>query len=142
MPKTLLVSLLWPAIAICQTAPALVAAPLVTRYRQCQEILEKALQDKNPDTRKQAAIALRLVGSTDPFPSQLESLLDDKGFEVRRSAVASLADLKTGGTIAARSLWALAALGERQKYAEASPAPSQKVNTEATLVATTQEAVP
>src|ERR1700685_3092666 len=124
MRKTLLVSLLWPAIAICQTAPAPVAAPVVTRHGQCQDILEKALKDKNPDTRKQAAIALSLVGSTEPFPSQLESLLDDKDVEVRLSAVASLADLKNGRTIAAlhkalndevpevsfaaaRSLWAL-----------------------------------
>jgi HEAT repeat protein len=124
MRKTLLVSLLWPAIAICQTVPAPVVAPVVTRHQQCQDILEKALKDKNPDTRKQAAIALSLVGSTAPYPSQLESLLDDKDVEVRLAAVASLADLKNGRTItalhkalndevpevsfaAARSLWAL-----------------------------------
>ena len=94
------------------------------RDQQCQDILEKALKDKNPDTRKQAAIALSLIGSTAPFPSQLESLLDDKDVEVRLSAVASLSDLKNSRTIpalhkalnddvpevsfaAARSLWAL-----------------------------------
>jgi HEAT repeat protein len=118
--------LLWPAIAICQTAttaPAATPAP-VNREQQCQDILEKALKDKNPDTRKQAAIALSLVGSTDPYASRLEALLDDKDVEVRLSAVASLSDLKNGRTVAAlhkalndevpevsfaaaRSLWAL-----------------------------------
>jgi HEAT repeat protein len=123
MRKTLLISLLWPAIAICQTPPA--GAPSAAgRDQQCQDILEKALKDKNPDTRKQAAIALSLVGSADPFPSQLEALLDDKDVEVRLAAVASISDLKNSRTIpalhkalndevpevsfaAARSLWAL-----------------------------------
>jgi HEAT repeat protein len=128
MRKTLLVSLLWPAIALCQTAPASAsstAAPSSTaRSTQCQDLLAKALKDKNPDTRKQAAIALSLVGSTDPFPEQLEALLDDKDVEVRVAAVASISDLKNSHTIpalhkalndevpevsfaAARSLWAL-----------------------------------
>ena len=111
-----LLSLLWPAFAICQTAPP--------RDQQCQEILEKALKDKNPDTRKQAAIALSLVGSAETFPSQLEALLTDKDVEVRLAVIASLTDLKNDRTVpalskaldddvpevafaAARSLWAL-----------------------------------
>lgn len=123
MRKTLFISLLWPAIALCQTPPASAPAA-VGRDQQCQDILEKALKDKNPDTRKQAAIALSLVGSAEPFPSQLESLLDDKDVEVRLAAVASISDLKNSRTIpalhkalndgvpevsfaAARSLWAL-----------------------------------
>jgi hypothetical protein len=123
MRNPFLVLLLWPALAICQTAPAPAAAP-ANRGQQCQDILQKALKDKNPDTRKQAAIALSLVGSAEPFPTQLESLLDDKDVEVRVSAVASLSDLKNSRTIpalhkalndevpevsfaAARSLWAL-----------------------------------
>jgi HEAT repeat protein len=97
MRYTFIVSLL-PAIALCQTAPA----PAVTgRVQQCQDILNKALKDKNPDTRKQAAIALSLAGSAEPFPSQLEALLDDKDVEVRVAAVASLSDLKNERTIAA-----------------------------------------
>ena len=120
MRNTLLVSLLWPAVALCQ-APA-PAAPQVPA--QCRDILEKALKDKNPDTRKQAAIALSLAGSTSPYPAELEALLDDKDVEVRLSAVASLADTKNRQTVAAlhkalndevpevsfaaaRSLWAL-----------------------------------
>ncbi len=124
MRKTLFISLLWPAIALCQTPPPGAPAPAAGRDQQCQDILEKALKDKNPDTRKQAAIALSLVGSTDPFPSQLEALLDDKDVEVRLAAVASISDLKNSRTVpalhkalddevpevsfaAARSLWAL-----------------------------------
>ena len=94
MRRTVLFSLLWPAIAMCQTSPP-APAPVVTgRIQQCQDILNKALKDKNPDTRKQAAIALSLVGSAEPLPSQLESLLDDKDVEVRLAAVASMSDLK------------------------------------------------
>ena len=40
--------------------------------------LEKALKDKNPDTRKQAADRASFVGSTEPYPSELEALLDDE----------------------------------------------------------------
>lgn len=125
MRHLLLISLLGPAIALCQTAPAPAAAPApANRAQQCQDILEKALKDKNPDTRKQAAIALSLVGSTEPYPTELEALLDDKDVEVRLSAIASLSDIKNSRTVpalhkalnddvpevsfaAARSLWAL-----------------------------------
>jgi HEAT repeat protein len=124
MRKILPIALFWPAIAMCQSAPAPSPAPAVARDQQCRDILEKSLKDKNPDTRKQAAIALSLVGSTDPYPAQLEALLDDKDVETRLAAVASLSDLKNDRTIAAlhkalndevpevsfaaaRSLWAL-----------------------------------
>ena len=124
MRKILPIALFWPAIAMCQSAPAPSPAPAVARDEQCRDILEKSLKDKNPDTRKQAAIALSLVGSTDPYPAQLEALLDDKDVETRLAAVASLSDLKNDRTIAAlhkalndevpevsfaaaRSLWAL-----------------------------------
>jgi HEAT repeat protein len=102
MRKPLLILLLWPAIAICQTAPAPAGAPTPSpRDQQCQDILGKALNDKNPDTRKQAAIALSLVGSTEPYPTQLETLLDDKDVEVRLAAIASLTDIKNDRTIPA-----------------------------------------
>jgi HEAT repeat protein len=126
MRNILLVSLLWPAIAICQIAPVPPAAAPVPADRslQCKDILNEALKDKNPDTRKQAAIALSLVGSTEPYASQLESMLDDKDVEVRLASIASMSDVKNGKTIAAlhkalndevpevsfaaaRSLWAL-----------------------------------
>lgn len=125
MRHTPLVLLLWPAIAMCQTSATPAAAPAPTgRVQQCQDILDKGLKDKNPDTRKQAAVALSLVGSTEPFPSELESLLDDKDVEVRLAAISSLSDIKNSRTVpalhkalnddvpevsfaAARALWAL-----------------------------------
>ena len=120
MWRLLFLSFLLPAVALPQTP----SSPPADRKQQCDDILEKALKDKNPDTRKQAAIALSLVGSADPFPQRLETLLDDKDVEVRLAAVASLTDLKNSRTVpalhkalnddvpevsfaAARSLWAL-----------------------------------
>jgi HEAT repeat protein len=124
MRHTVLVLLLWPAIALGQNAPGAGAPTSQGRNQQCQDILDKALMDKNPDTRKQAAVALSLVGSTEPFPSELEALLDDKDVEVRLAAISSLSEIKNSRTIpalhkalnddvpevsfaAARSLWAL-----------------------------------
>lgn len=102
MRHALLVLFLTSALAPCQTAPATAEAHASGgRDQQCQDILGKALQDKNPDTRKQAAIALSLGGSTEPFPSELEALLDDKDVEVRLAAISSLAEIKNGRTVAA-----------------------------------------
>lgn len=102
MRNLLVVSLLLPASAICQTAQAPAGSPATaSRNQQCHDILDKALKDKNPDTRKQAAIALSLAGSREPYPSQLESLLDDKDVEVRLAAIASLTDVKNDRTIPA-----------------------------------------
>jgi HEAT repeat protein len=102
MRNLLVVSLLWPAIAICQTAHAPAGSPAPSnRDQECRDILDKALKDKNPDTRKQAAIALSLAGSREPYPSDLESLLDDKDVEVRLAAIASLTDVKNDRTIPA-----------------------------------------
>lgn len=120
MPKyalTLLILLLSAAVSFgdVQTPPP----ETVSR-----NLLEKALKDKNPYTRKNAVIALSLTGAVDPFPSELETMLGDKDVEVRLAAVASLTDLKNGRTVvalhralkdavpevefaAARSLWNL-----------------------------------
>ena len=124
MRHPLLALLIFPGIAVCQTTSVPAAPSATERDRQCRDILETALNDKNPDTRKQAAIALSLVGNTMPFPARLESLLSDKDVEVRLAAVASLSDLPDKEAIpplhkalndevpevsfaAARSLWGL-----------------------------------
>lgn len=102
MRKAILVSLLWPVIAFCQTDPPPTAAAHAIssdRKAQSNDLLKQALADKNPDTRKQAAIALSLVGSREPYATQLESLLSDKDVEVRLAAIASLADVKNARTI-------------------------------------------
>lgn len=101
MRCALLVVLLTPILAPCQTVSTPGAPPSAGRSQQCEDILAKAIKDKNPDTRKQAAIALSLGGSTEPFPSELEALLSDKDVEVRLAAIASLAEIKNGRTVAA-----------------------------------------
>jgi len=63
------------------------------KEKDSRDALDKALVDKNPDTRKQAVIALSLVGSVDPYPSDLQSMLSDKDVEVRLAVVSSLVDL-------------------------------------------------
>jgi len=62
---------------------------------QAREIIETAMKDRNPDTRKLAATALGLGGPRQPFLSLMEGLLDDKDVEVRLAAITSLADWKT-----------------------------------------------
>lgn len=64
-----------------------------------RDIITKALQDKNPDTRRLAAVALSLGGPREPFLSELEELLNDKDVEVCLATVASLSDLKGERTI-------------------------------------------
>lgn len=93
----LLLPVLLPFLMIRPGSPADSAAA----GEQARDIIEKALHDKNPDTRKQAAVALSLGGAREPFLSQLEALLDDKDVETRLAAVASLAELKTKQTTAA-----------------------------------------
>jgi HEAT repeat protein len=65
---------------------------------RARAILTQALDDKNPNTRKLAVIALSLAPSREPFLSWVESKLEDKDVEVRIAAVASLVDLKSKRT--------------------------------------------
>jgi HEAT repeat protein len=105
------------AVAWCQTPSAPVA-------EESRNILERALKDKNPDTRKEAVVALSLAGTGEPYASMLTSMLEDKDVEVRLAVVASLVDLKGKsstdalhqalkddvpevGFAAAKALWAL-----------------------------------
>jgi HEAT repeat protein len=63
------------------------------KEKDSRDALDKALIDKNPDIRRQAVIALSLVGSVDPYPSDLQSMLNDKDVEVRLAVISSLTDL-------------------------------------------------
>lgn len=65
---------------------------------QARAILDAALADKNPDTRKQAVIALSLAGQRDPYLGMLETALEDKDVEVKLAAVASLSEVKSKRT--------------------------------------------
>ena len=83
---------------LAATAMAQAAPPAAGR---AHDILQSAFDSKNPDTRKQAAIALSLGGPREPFLQDLEAMLADKDVEVRLTAVSSLADLKTRQTVPA-----------------------------------------
>ena len=62
---------------------------------QCNQILQSALDNKNPDTRKQAVVALSLAATRAPVFARLEDMLQDKDVEVRLATVASLSEVKT-----------------------------------------------
>jgi HEAT repeat protein len=64
-------------------------------------ILRRALADKNPDTRKQAVVALSLATSHGPFFSRLIEMLEDKDVEVRLAAVSSVSEVKSKAALAA-----------------------------------------
>src|SRR5829696_8142811 len=64
-------------------------------------ILQDALANKNPDTRKQAVAALSLAASRDPYLSRLIGILEDKDVEVRLAVVSSLSKLKNKAVSAA-----------------------------------------
>jgi HEAT repeat protein len=68
---------------------------------QCTEILQRALEAKNPETRKQAVVALSLASSQGPLFDQLEKMLDDKDVEVRQAVVESLSEVRTKSATAA-----------------------------------------
>jgi hypothetical protein len=111
------------------TFPSSAVAP--SNHERASSLLDEALKDKNPDTRKHAVQALGLVGPREPHISQLEGMLDDKDVEVRVAAITSLVDLKTKRTVpalkkaldsdvpevsfaAAKALWALQAAEGRE----------------------------
>jgi HEAT repeat protein len=58
-------------------------------------MLRHALQARNPDTRKQAVVALSLASDRSPLMPMLEGMLQDKDVEVKLAAVASLSEVKT-----------------------------------------------
>jgi HEAT repeat protein len=66
---------------------------------QCRGILQQALEDKNPDTRKQAVLALSLLGTQ--FLTPLKGMLHDEDVEVRLAAVASVTEVKSPQALAA-----------------------------------------
>ena len=79
------------AVTIAVTASLAAGA---TTDAQCHEILQHALEAKNPDARKQAVVALSLASSEGAQVDQLVQMLQDKDVEVRQAAVASLGEAK------------------------------------------------
>src|SRR5271157_6638654 len=62
---------------------------------QCIDLLRHALQAHNPDTRKQAVVALSLASERSPLMPLLEGMLADKDVEVKLAVVTSLTEVKT-----------------------------------------------
>ena len=93
--------LLFLCIGFSQTAEKSLPNPAVTPSieSRAHALLEESLVDKNPDTRKQAAQALGLVGPREPYLSELEKMLDDKDVEVRLATITSLVDLRSKRTV-------------------------------------------
>lgn len=87
-------------VVFCVAAAGICQKP-IPLAEQARNALDAALKDKNPDTRKQAVVALSLAGTGDPYAAWLESMLNDRDVEVRVATVAGLVDLKTGRAVAA-----------------------------------------
>jgi HEAT repeat protein len=81
-----------------EQAPAPLALNVTER---AQLILDEALRDKNPDTRRHGVQALGLIGPREPWAGQLRTMLGDKDVEVRMAAVATLVDLRDKDTVPA-----------------------------------------
>jgi HEAT repeat protein len=61
--------------------------------------IKTALDAKNPETRKQAVVALSLASAREPYLGWLEKMLADKDVPVRMATITSLVDLKNPRTI-------------------------------------------
>ena len=68
---------------------------------RCNGLLRQALENKNPDVRVLAVVALSLAAARESDSARLEAMLQDKDVEVRLSAVASLAEVNTASAQAA-----------------------------------------
>ena len=88
-------------ILIVSMASALAARGSAATDAQCNEILQHALEAKNPETRIQAVVALSLAAERGPLFDQLMQMLQDKDVEVRQAVVASLADVKNASATTA-----------------------------------------
>jgi len=81
-------------LALCVLLTAAVGRPAAeTTDAQCTDILQHALSSHNPDTRKQAAIALSLASERSSLMPLLLGMVDDKDVQVRVAVVASLTDV-------------------------------------------------
>jgi len=81
-----------PAIWILATV--LLASHSATISDRCTDMLEHALGAHNPDTRKEAVVALSLASGRSPLLPLLMNMVDDKDVQVRLAVVTSLADVK------------------------------------------------
>jgi HEAT repeat protein len=84
-------------------------------YVKADTMLQEALADKNPNTRRTAVVALSLAASRNPYLSRLIGMLEDKDAEVRLAAVSSLSEVENKAVTAALRK-ALAARGNSKTF--------------------------
>lgn len=75
--------------------------PALSPIDKARTQLHEALEDGNPDTRKQAVQALGLIGPWQPYLGQLIDMAKDKDVEVRIASISSMVDIKTPEVIPA-----------------------------------------
>jgi HEAT repeat protein len=98
-PKRARNTLKW--MLLLSAAAALAPQGKAATQAQCTELLRRGLEDKNPETRKQAVVALSLAAQRGPLLARLEEMLRDKDVEVRQAVVMSLAEFKNKSVTAA-----------------------------------------
>ena len=98
--------------------------PPAATVEAAQAILDAGAKHKNPDTRKETAAAIGLIGYSKEVVAGLAELLKDPDYQVRQAAVGALADLNHPSAVpllasaledsvaevaflAARHLWAM-----------------------------------
>ena len=86
---------------ILSASAVLVSHSGAATQEQCRELLRRGLEDKNPETRKEAVVAVSLAAQRGPLFARLEEMLQDKDVEVRQAVVVSLAEVKNKGSTAA-----------------------------------------
>lgn len=99
---TLVAIMLATALGFAQAQPAQQAQsaqPAGAAAERAQTMLQDSLQDKNPDVRKEAAIALSLNGPSRETLQSLGSMLDDSDVQVRLATVSTLGDFNDRRTI-------------------------------------------
>ena len=92
MMRTWILMMLSATLALGQAKPP---DPVV----RCRSILKDAVQDHNPDIRRNAAEALSLVGVKDNALESLAPMLDDHDVPVRIAVVVTLGDFKDNRTL-------------------------------------------
>jgi len=88
-----ILTMLSTTLALGQTETTGTTKPADTMQR-CRSMLNDAIHDKNPDSRKAAAEALSLVGVKDNALESLAPMLDDHDVTVRVAVVVTLGDFK------------------------------------------------
>ena len=85
--------------SFCLLATALPGPSPAATDAQCTDLLQHALTARNPDTRKEAVVALSLASDRSPLLTLLIGMADDKDVPVRLAVVASLAEVKAKAVI-------------------------------------------